>query len=212
MNPQENDDMKMGQLAAAAAVAVGVLAGCQPAPHPEYKRNPHPTERYEITVTLVNPPGAFNAVQGHAIYEAPNCFYMAAPSVGAGFSHPNGAREIEYVKTAENVWKGVFYADGMIDEDYGMKGGLCHWQLLSAGVSLWATGAKGETKYGVSLDDEQIRGEQRETTYFSKMGYPRDKVILDYPEVGQTDRAWFGPSVADDSLFTVTLTARKLAQ
>lgn len=211
VNSQETDDMKIKQLAA-AAIAASALAACQPAQLPEYKRNPHPKEHYEIIVTVVNAPGPLNAILGGAHYEAPNCFYSVAPSMGAGLSNPNHRKQIVFNRVSDSLWAGDFYADEMIDDDYGMAGGTCHWRLRSAGAVLRATGAKGETIYGVSLDAEQIRAQHSETTYFSKMGYPRDKVISDYKEAGQTNREWFGPGVADDALFTITLTVRKLAQ
>lgn len=211
VNLQENQDMKMGQVAVAAAMATGVLAGCQPVQLPEYKHNPHPKEHYEITMTIVNAPGPLNAIDGGAIYEAPNCFYSIAPSMGAGLSNPNDERKIAFKRVSNNTWIGDFYADEMIDEDYGMSGGTCHWTLRNAGAALRATGSKGETVYGVTLDEEQIRAEQSETTYFSKATYPRVQTSLeDYPASGETDRSRFGQTITDDDLFTVVLKARRL--
>lgn len=203
----------MGQVAVAAAMAAGVLAGCQPVQLPDYKHNPHPKEHYEIAMTIMNAPGPLDAIDGGAIYEAPNCFYSIAPSMGAGLSNPSDERKIAFKRVSNNTWIGDFYADEMIDEDYGMSGGTCHWTLRSAGAALRATGAKGETVYGVTLDEEQIREEQSETTYFSKKTYPRIQTSLEsFPASGETDRSRFGPAIADDDLFMVVLKAWKLPQ
>jgi hypothetical protein len=182
---------------------------------PEYRKNPQAKQAYRITMTIENAPGPFAHMLGLAQFDVvnPECLPPPKDNPGGHTSPiPTEGVEIPLERVSDNTWTGVVYADQMLDEDYYGRG-VCHWQLIQAQVQLKATGAKDETKFVPSFDNEKLLSGASETVHFNKISYPRfrEEEPSEYESVsfGQTDRSRFGPSIKDEDLFTVTFTSRK---
>jgi hypothetical protein len=137
----EDDTMKLRHLAAAAALSASTLAGCTDPNHP--RRNPHPTQRYEVTVTT-DAPGPWDNVKAAVSYEVTNveCTPEAPKFIGGHISGPMDQWEdIEITQVSENTWRGYFYRDLLRDEDYyGL--GVCHWDGTVVAPQFFVHGVK----------------------------------------------------------------------
>jgi hypothetical protein len=202
-------------------LAVGMASGCAGnggqagfdglPREPEFRRNPNPKEQYELTVELANAPGPMVLSGASAIYHAPDCSYMVDRFAGASGQPSEGLR-IELSPIGGNAWRGTFYRDAMLDEDYdGPQGAMrpCHWQLMQVGAAFTATGAPTDTIYGANLDGEDVTAsiERTQVVYFTTYGYPGELVAGVAPQdSGDTDR----PSLPEEDMFTVTLITRRV--
>lgn len=101
------------------------------------KKNPHPVQRYELTATA-DAPGEWDSVKGYISYEVIN--YKCTPEDKFLGVHalPKGAGEyIEMKRIGENTWRGYFFRDLMLDEDYYDLGD-CHWDTTSISLNFVA--------------------------------------------------------------------------
>lgn len=117
------------------ALAALLLGACCKTPEsPVAKTNPNPTQRYEITVELVDPPQDIREISGVAHFGVstraclPYREKTARVTIGASY-----AREFPLVRVSDNTYKGHIFLDWPVDEDYyGL--GICKWELATAGV------------------------------------------------------------------------------
>lgn len=193
---EEKDEMKWSQVAATAALAAGMASGCTDGDGSrwhelprkrEFRVNPNPKEKYELTVTIANAPGPLTSIEGGASYLAQNCKH-GAKSGSYSWSMPEEYIPIQFVH-ADGQWKGHFALDAWLDEDYGYYdyARACHWTLGAVGVTLRATGAANETLYIATLVEEpftipeppvgaksigDVRAEKPKVLYFTKNTYP----------------------------------------
>jgi hypothetical protein len=219
---EQENDVNLKQATATAALAVAMTACTPGAGEPrqlqesEYKINPAPQQRYELTMKLDNAPGAFGVIAAGVNYSAPNCYYYIPTLVPHDVSDwPKADRKIEMVQVSETEWRGVFYADAMLDQDDGSGKRTCHWKIDDAGVFLSASRAREDTSFRVDLSEKNLHSGEAVTEYFNKKNYPRALGIKDgeagYNSSGTVDRSQFNPNVTDADLFTITLSVRKLA-
>ena len=93
---------------------------------PEIRTKLHPKMRHEITLTLQDAPGPFDTVEGSVFYKVAdsNCvpmvydkgsFYVLAERV-----------PVALMRVGDSIYKGEFFTDFLVDEDYFGKGS-CHW-------------------------------------------------------------------------------------
>jgi hypothetical protein len=200
---QEHDEMKWSQVAAAAALTAGMVSGCaSPSGKPEYKHNPNPKERYEITMTIQEAPGAFEGIVGSMQYLVPDdsCVPESDPINGIR-KNPKEWVRYPVEKVSDNQYRAVVWADGMVDENYyGL--GVCKWEFMQATISL-----KGKSvRFMPWLKLQELRSQQPKTLYFSRRTYFAEK---GFPDYGDVDRSRFGAEVQDE-LFAITLTSRRL--
>jgi hypothetical protein len=170
-----------------------------------YKRNPHPKQAYQITLTLADAPGPFESIEGFVNYEAPNCVYMLDRIAGVPATPEHGF-SVEFTKVDETTYLGKVYADAMIDEDYFGKG-ICRWKLASSNVQLKATGAQDETNFIADISGDQLIALQSEKTYFLKEFYPKTE-LAGSSDFGIEDPAKRNPSIPESGWFTVALTTK----
>ena len=202
---QESDEMKLSQIAATAVLTAGALTACDiPQTKPEFKRNPNPQERYEITVTIKDAPGPFTDILGSMQYWVPDDSCMPE-------SQPSGIRKnpkewIRYPieRVAENTYRAEVWTDGMVDEDYhGL--GVCKWTLVQT-----TTRFRGKTvSFTPDLTLQELRAQQPKTLYFSNRTYLSTE-LEGFPDSGETSPSGFGVEVQDE-LFTITLTPQRIA-
>jgi hypothetical protein len=147
--------------------ALALITGCSMTHgDPENpKRNLHPVKRYEVTVTA-DAPGPWDSVKGRAAFEVINAECVPHSSFTGARPVPNTTYDFELARVGEKTWKGYFYRDQLLDENYFGQG-LCHWDATTVGPIF---AVKNETfNAGAWLDDALNKGPQ--TSYFKKSSY-----------------------------------------
>lgn len=175
---------------------------------PVPRRNPHAVP-YEVTMTIEDAPGPFAVVKAAMQYEVLNerCLPRLGGMAGTRVSAVEWV-EIELAQIAPQTYRGRFYDDLMVDEDYfGL--GVCHWSLVTTVFQLRATGAEGETKFSEHLFYKDLMGNDPIRTYYWKGYYPRAS-LDDFPEGGERDASKFKPELRDE-LFVLDFSIRKVA-
>ena len=109
-----------------------LIAGCWSASRfepPIAKTNQNPTQRYEITVELVDPPADVKNISGVAYFSIPDVICMPTPDRIAGYTPGSRYKKrFSLVPTGQNTYQGHIFRDWPIDEDYfGL--GVCKWEL-----------------------------------------------------------------------------------
>jgi hypothetical protein len=186
----------------ALALLLALSACAAEKPMHDYKQNPNPKRRYDITMTIADAPGPFASIEGIAQYQAPDCWYTLNKLEGV-HANPERVLPITYAKINDTTYVGTVYLDAMLDEDY-FGSGVCKWTLASTHVSLKATGMGDETEFVASVQKEALIAQQSTTTYFLKNFYPRDIGITNFRDFGQTDRIKMASSISDSDLFIIT--------
>jgi len=175
---------------------------------PVYRKNPHPTQAYRISMTIEDAPGPFAYVSGAAFYDMTNRDACAPvdPLLGMSTKMKEDSIPINFQRVNETTYVATIHADGMADADYYGKG-VCKFELGSLGVTLSATGSDGETRFQPTLLKHEILGAGTVTTYFWKGGYPRD-VMANYQDSGHRNPDEFKADLRHQ-LFKVVLTSRE---
>jgi hypothetical protein len=129
----------------AAVVALlftlALITGCSMAhgdpAHPEL--NPHPKQRYEVTVT-VDAPGPFDSVKGHVWYAIANPECTPKNLLEGVHNLPADVdRTIVLTRVDDHTYHGYFYRDLLQGEDYFGKG-ICRWEVSGAGANFMVHG------------------------------------------------------------------------
>lgn len=102
---------------------------------PEISLNPIPKMRYEITISVVNPPGPFDEVEGTVGYQVDDRSCVPEAPISGAALFPSKSVSLNLVKVSANEFKGELFVDRLQDADYYGKG-ICHWRLQSAAVRL----------------------------------------------------------------------------
>ena len=117
---------------------------------PVPKRNPDAVA-YEVEFTFEDAPGPFAVMNAGMEYDVaderclPRLGGMSGTRVQATQSIP-----IELSKISPTVYRGVFFDNLFLDEDYyGL--GVCHWNFIGLGTGFRASGRAGETRFGEAL-------------------------------------------------------------
>jgi hypothetical protein len=182
-------------------------------PQTEYRRNPAPVQAYRLHMRIHDAPGplkvAVSATQHDAV--TPECLPPPKENAG-GHLAPTPTRDIPFQldEVSDAEYTGVFYADGMIDEDYHGRG-VCRWKMIQVQVQLRATGAERETRFIASLDREQVERGEGKRTYFWKARYPRVDDFDDFPDLGESDLVAI-PEGSRAEFFSVSLETEELAK
>ncbi|KPL50118.1 hypothetical protein XAXN_03440 [Xanthomonas axonopodis] len=154
---------------------------------PLYRKNPHPTQAYRITMTIEDAPGPFGYISGTAFYDMTNheqCTPME-PIEGVWSKSKEDGIPMVFQKLDASTCVATIHADGMVDADYyGM--GICRFELSGVGITLKATGRHEETRFQPLLFRRDIESGKPIAVYFWKGGYPRSQVE-NYPDTGEDD-------------------------
>jgi hypothetical protein len=129
--------------AATAATLAMLLAACQPAQERLKTRlptpNPHPVERYKVTVEVTNAPGEFQSAEGFVLFQitgetrscVPNLASGAKAAADSGLKMP-----FALSKTSPTTFEGEVVLDQFVPhDDYGL--GPCDWQAFGLNADLW---------------------------------------------------------------------------
>jgi hypothetical protein len=166
---------------------------------PVIKFNPHPTKRYELTVTIKDAPGPFDSMQTIAQYDVTDRFCVPTLPGSGATNPPDKTIPITLTKVGENSYRGEFYADLIQDEAYSEKG-MCHWKLTA--VSMYLQHNKLTMPPFISW--ENITAQKPQTTYFSGLSYA--EADTERVDTGIEDDNHLRPS---DHPFSVTLEAKE---
>lgn len=201
-----------------SCIFIFLLAGCNPMNavpgktdsdgDPIYRKNPHPTQAYRITMTIEDAPGPFGFVDAAAFYQMTNhrqCTPIE-PIAGVWPKQKEDSVPAVFQKIDATTYVTTIYADGMVDADYYGKG-VCHWELTGIGVSLKATGKHKETNFSPSLEKKEVLESKSKVTFFWIGGYPRDE-MEDYPDFGHGNPSNFKEELRSQ-LFKVNLSSAK---
>jgi hypothetical protein len=168
---------------------------------PDIKQNPHPTQRYEITLKIDDAPGPFDAMRAFVNYRvvSERCVPLT-PMTGAAIE-PQETVPLTLTRTSDGVYHGTVYTDHFLDEDYyGL--GVCHWNLVAVGVKLTA----GSQDFSPAIYMEEITSGQTVHRYFSSRAY-REYKGPHLVDIGNAHREDFKDRVADT--FSTTLRAER---
>lgn len=176
---------------------------------PVPRRNPHAVA-YDLTLTLRDAPGPFAVVKAGMDYDVANP--LCLPRLGGMSGTRVQATQdvpIELRQIAPNVYRGRFYDDLFVDEDYyGL--GVCHWRLTGIGLGLRATGAAGETRFGDGLFRNDLISGKPQRIYFEKRFYPRTD-LANFPATGERDLSKFKPEYRTaEHLFALDVRAERV--
>jgi len=178
----------------------------------EYKRNSAPVQAYRFRMHIHDAPGPLKVTVSATQHDVvtPECLPPPNANPGGHLSPiPTNDIPFRLERVSEAEYTGVFYTDGMIDEDYHGRG-ICRWELIQVQVQLKASGTEGETRFIVSLDKDELSGGAPKTVYYWKGGYPRSSMD-DFPDYGVTSVEDVREGLRGD-LFSVTITAEKPRQ
>ncbi|MCP3040547.1 hypothetical protein K6X12_15855 [Xanthomonas euvesicatoria pv. allii] len=197
-----------------------LLAGCKPmttpsskaeatTSDPTYRKNPHPTQAYRITMTIEDAPGPFEWISGTAFYQMTNHTQCTPiePIAGVWNKSDEDGIPIHFEKRDASTYMATIYADGMVDADYYGKG-ICEFELNGIGISLRATGKEEETRFQPLLFKSQIHDVRPVKFYFWKGGYPRSKMD-NYPDTGEYSADKYSEPNRSN-LFQITLKSEKV--
>lgn len=133
---------------------------------PDIKLNPHPKMRYEVTLTIEDAPGPFDAIEGSAGYQVSNdrCVPLE-PFSGAKLT-PTKHVPMVLQRVSDKVYKGELYVDLLQDEDYFGRG-LCRWSMPFADFDLQI----GNHMFSHSIALDEILSKKAAARYFNKKAY-----------------------------------------
>ncbi|MGN7916573.1 hypothetical protein [Lysobacter sp. ESA13C] len=166
------------------ALALGACSNVSEPTMPHYRRNPHPQQRYEITLRLDDAPGPVLTLQGAAQYEVTDLSCVPELAGTGVRPMPRHSLPATYIRTAANRYVIAVHADAMRDEDYhGL--GVCRWKLAALHVSLHlADREHRDIAIDPTLPGEALLSGRGSTLHFWRDGRPRvnpqDAVALDY--------------------------------
>lgn len=202
-----------------ALLALVPLAACSPYADAERdvaaggrglaKLNPAPKQAYELVLTLKDAPGPFAIVEGVAQYDVSNyedCGRILPATGTAG--RITSQEPVTLHKVSENEYRGTFYLDRMLDEDYYGRV-ACDWTLTGVGAMLRATTSKADTRFLTYFKKERMNTGSPLTLYYPKVAYPRAEFAANYPASGKEDPSAYKEELRN-ALFSITTTVQKL--
>jgi hypothetical protein len=168
-----------------------------------YRRNPNPTQRYDITMTIENAPGPFEDVRWGAQYDAPGCVYLIDRFAGV-HGNVSTAFPVDFKKVDSTTYVGTVYLDAMLDEDY-FGNGICKWKLTGAYVRLRATGKDEETLFVSFASEEEVIAQKPTKSFYLSDQYPFSNVD-GVKDSGEKSIHKFKKEYREN-LFSITMTA-----
>lgn len=168
------------------------------------KKNPHPVKRYEVTATA-DAPGPWDSVSGTVFFDLVNLACTPEDKFLGVHAKPRDvAIDFEMTHVDERTWKGYFYRDAMLDEDYyGL--GICHWDATSVSAGFTAQGI--DFSSGALMDEFLHKNSQ--TEYFKKSSYGDHNLI----DIGTLDFSSDNPEYvkSPNAFFPITVTVKEVS-
>lgn len=170
--------------------------------NPHIQQNPHPKMRYDITMTIEDPPGPFGSVTGFVQYEVANNKCVPEDPLAGVRVTPSTNPPITFTRISDNVYTATVYADLIKDKDYYGKG-ICHWSMIAVVAEL----KTNEVTLGPYIGYEDMASHKPNTMYFSKEFYSKS----DVPELHDSGIPYSIYSTEADrsEFFAITITAKE---
>ena len=166
------------------------------------KKNPHPVKRYEVTATA-DAPGPWDEVSGRAYFDIVNVECTPENKfLGVHVKPTEVATDFRMDRVDEKTWRGYFYRDAMLDEDYYQLG-VCHWDPTSVSAGFTA---KGVSFSSGSVFEDFLKNSSQ-TEYFRKSSYGDQKLV----GIGTVDFSAINPDYIKnpDAFFPITVTVKE---
>ena len=179
---------------------------------PSYRKNPRPADIYDLTITINDPPGPFQVVEGWVQYQITNmdCLPPANFFSGVQTTPISTSLPIKLERTGSGRYQGRVALDGLINGDY-FGHGICRFMTVGPAIRLKATGAADETRFIASVDAEDMADAVELTSLYWRGHYPREEKIAGYPDYCHTSPDKFVEHLRGE-LFSVTITTARTAQ
>lgn len=156
-----------------------LLAACRGGSNfepPIAKTNPNPTQRYEITVEMFDPPADITNITGQASFSIPDVICMPTPDRIAGYTPGSRyTKEFALTRVREDAYEGHIFLDWPVDEDYyGL--GICKWEIAT--VDTVITRKSGLVQAADLVGNEMKSGYSNRSFCRREMRDKFDKVCL----------------------------------
>lgn len=173
---------------------------------PDIKQNPHPTRRYEITMTIKDAPGPFDSVTGFVQYKVSNDKCVPLQPISGATLAPEYQTSLDLHRVGDNIYQGHLYTDLLQDEDY-FDMGVCHWDVVATVADLHVN----RVDFSPNVLKNDILDQQSKTKFFTRQDYVdaragKDNMFLSDP--GESSSSAY-KSALQDHLFSVTLASKK---
>ena len=223
--------MNLKHLAAAGVITATALTAtaCEPIKHlfaernsagepiitgPEFDitKNPNAKQAYQLKVQIKDAPvGGFKRATAWVYFDVENVkdcgYYIGWPYNG---TVPDIERSIAFPlnQLSPTEYEGTFYTDWGKDGDFFGKG-VCHWRFRNVGASFGATGADGETSFGLAFHntgtDDVFAVNKPLTRFYLKEDYPAFSKIPNYSSIPIGNISYFKP----EEIFSITITVQE---
>lgn len=169
---------------------------------PNIELNAKPQRRYEIVVTVNDPPGAFDRIDARADFQVKNESCIPQAPISGARPVPRTSAPVALEQAADGSFRGTIYLDLVKDQDYfGL--GTCEWSIVAIGI-----GARiREGTFTASLFKDDLLAGRKVTSYFPKQAYEMSAKEFDIS--GDTDSTRYG---TPDSSFSITVHAMESDQ
>ncbi|UOO86793.1 hypothetical protein [Neisseria arctica] len=143
---------------------------------PVVTENPKKHQQHEVTVTFKDVPGEFEIVELVENYTARNCMITINRLAGAT-SYILYQPQFALQKISNTVYKGVFYTDRPLNEDYYGQG-VCLWENFGISLNFRANNNKKSTYFSEDIDKEILQNLSKKGAtaklvyYHQKQNYP----------------------------------------
>ena len=146
---------------AGPATLVTILTGSCGGPRvlpPDVKLNPSPKERYEILLTVENPPSPVRIGDTWAQMdiENPECMPLADRVAGVK-PDSTSLQPISFKQVGDNTYVGYVYADYYLEEDYYGQG-VCVWKTTTVRALIHI----GSIEQSAHMDGELVMSQESE--------------------------------------------------
>jgi hypothetical protein len=171
--------MKGCRFALTVVAPLFLLVACDKSPRfesPVAKTNPNPTQGYEITVELIDPPADIRSIAGEAHFGIPDVSCMHQPDLIAGYTPGSSyIKKFALTKVDENTYQGRIFLDWPIDEDYyGL--GVCKWKIATVDAVFIRENGLVQT---ADMNESEVVSESPTLSYCrAKMRDKYDKICI----------------------------------
>jgi len=172
---------------------------------PKIEKNPHPTQRYEITLTVPDLPRTFDSVEGTIQYKIGNAKDCSPQDpISAQYRTLDQFQQVTFTRADEHTYKAIVVMDPYLDANYfGM--GMCHWTVKSVVAEMKTNGNPYDL--GLNLQGDDITEQKAIDQYFPRSILSAEKGIpMGFPG---TPLSYIKSDRVKD-YFCITMSARKV--
>jgi hypothetical protein len=172
---------------------------------PDIQKNAHPSQLYEVTLTVSDVPRVFDSVEGTVQYRIGNS-EVCSPEDPVSNLHRtlDQFQRVTFTRVDPHTYKADVVVDYYLDADYfGM--GVCHW-VVKAVVPVMKTHGNS-FDLGLDMQGDDLVAQKAVEQYFPRTVLSSDNgAHMGFPGISRSD---IKPGRIGD-YFTVGLSARKV--